>query len=57
MEMSEKLIGELSDVLKKTKNADIAFNVKEFRRRGTNSGQGEACWDATRSHVTPSQEK
>lgn len=55
--MSEKLIGELSDVLKKTKNADIAFNVKEFRRRGTNSGQGEACCDATRRHVTPSQEK
>lgn len=38
MEMSEKLIGELSDVVKKMKNADIAFNVKESRRRGTNSG-------------------
>lgn len=47
MEMSEKLIEELSDVVKKMRNADIAFNVKEFRRRGTNSGQGEACCDAT----------
>lgn len=45
--MSEKLIEELSDVVKKMRNADIAFNVKEFRRRGTNSGQGEACCDAT----------
>lgn len=47
MEMCEKLIGELGDVVKKMKNADIAFNVKESRRRGTNSGQGKAYCDAT----------